>query len=245
MGEDFARLAAPFGLRLAPALRDDVRLLADCIECVDRIIDATDDPAERRRTAVAIVRSLRTGEPFTSRHADLRACMSELRALVERRRIAPAFAGLAEEVLENTEGVRACSSHDEYVERTAREGRLAASMALLVAGDACSSAFARFLLALAEPANLVDKLVDARADAARGEIALAPDAKLHARLTAEVLRRLPPLLRLHPRPAWLLAWGVRSTLGLALPALRETRASARRSSAGTAGTSCVPQESTR
>jgi hypothetical protein len=219
MGADFERLAGAFGVRLPPDVRDDVRLLAACIECVDRVIDATDDAAERARLGASIVRALRDGDPVDLQDAGLRGRMAELRALVVRRGVSAAFARLAAEVLDNTERARACSSRDEYIERVVHEGRLAARMALLVAGDTCAGDFARFLLAVAEPANLVDKLVDARGDAARGEIALAPDVRLHARLVVEILRRLPALLRIHPRPAWLLAWGASSTLGLVPPAV--------------------------
>jgi hypothetical protein len=259
MGADFERLAAAFGVRLSPRARDDVRRLAACIECVDRVIDATDDAAERSRLSASIVRALRGGRErdvdldsaldldldLDPRRTELRARIAELRAIVTRRGVSAAFAGLAAEVLSNTEAARACASHDEYVERVVREGRLTARMAMLVAGEDCEGEFGRFLLAVAEPANLVDKLVDARGDAARGEIALAPDLRLHARLVVEVLRRLPALLRMHPRPGWLLAWGASSTLGLARPDPRETHECAPRSASCTAGTSCDLPESTR
>jgi hypothetical protein len=215
MGQDFERLASAFGVRLDLAAHADVRLLASCIEPIDQAIDDTLDASERQQASWAIIDGLRSSGPLDG-PLGLGRTLEQLREMLVRRDITERFCLLAEQTLENTERVRRCTSRDELVARVVHEGRLTASMALLVAGLGRDGAFARFLLAVSEPANLVDKLVDARADARRGEIALAADARLHARLAVEIVRRLPALVGLHPRPAQMLAWGASSTLALAL-----------------------------
>ena len=214
MGSDFERIARAFGLELEPAVCADVRLLAACIDCVDRAIDGIREGDERRGVAATIIEALRTGDGALIGDGELRAGVMALYGIIARRGITGEVVQLAEDALDNTEKARTCTSREEYVARTVREGRLTVSMALLVGGRIHDDSFRRFMLAVAEAANLVDKLVDARGDAARGEISLAPSIGLHARLAAEVLRRLPALVRLHPAPVSLLAWSARSAIGL-------------------------------
>ena len=215
MASDFARLAAAFGHVVSARTLRDVRELTACIDEVDRAIDTTPEPGDRRRIREAILASLRSGVE-SGMSVELAARVAALRDILRARGVVERFALVAAEALDNTERARMCRSNDEYVARTVREGQLTATMALLVAGPASlHGSFERFLLAVAEPANLVDKLVDARGDAMRGEIAIRADLRLHLRLASEVLRRVPALVRLHPRPAAMLAWGARSALGLA------------------------------
>ena len=56
---------------------------------------------------------------------------------------------------------------------------------------------------------LVDKILDAKDDHARGEISLAPSASLYARLFAALALRVAALLATHPRPLALVRTGLR------------------------------------
>jgi len=212
LARDFERLVADFGGPLEGTVREDVITLMAAIECIDRVVDVLPERSDRERLGADVLRALRHGCSPPDWDDELRARTAELRAVLVRRDVVAPFLAIARDALHNAEGLRECLTHDEYVARVAAEGRMTTQLALTVAGGACGDDFARFFTSLGEPANLVDKLRDARGDAARGEIVLRPGPSLHVRLAAEILRRLPGLLRLHPRPFWLLAWGARYLL---------------------------------
>ena len=98
---------------------------------------------------------------------------------------------------------------DVYIAAVVREGHLTAALALLVAGPACGRPFRRFFFRLGGPANVVDKLLDARGDFARGELRLRPGLALHARLAASIALRAPALFASHPRWWRVVGLGVR------------------------------------
>jgi hypothetical protein len=209
LARDLERLVADFGGRLEHAVREDVITLMAAIECIDRLVDVLPERGDRERLGAEVLRALRDGRAPPEWEEELRARTAELREVLVRRDVLDPFLAIARDALRNAEGLRECRTHDEYVARVVAEGRMTTQLALTVAGDACGDEFARFFVSLGEPANLVDKLRDARGDAARGEIVLEPGPGLHVRLAKEILRRLPGLLRLHPRPLWLLAWGAK------------------------------------
>ncbi|HTQ43265.1 MAG TPA: hypothetical protein VMI75_10955 [Polyangiaceae bacterium] len=207
LARDFERLVADFGGRLEGAVLEDVATLMSAIECIDRSVDVLRDRCDRDRLGADVLRALRDGSSPPEWAEELRARTAELRAVLVRRDVVAPFLAIAQDALSNAEQLRDCRTHDEYVARVVAEGRMTTELALTVAGDAGGDEFARFFVSLGEPANLVDKLRDARGDAARGEILLTPGPRLHLRLASEILRRLPGLLRLHPRPVSLLVWG--------------------------------------
>jgi hypothetical protein len=96
------------------------------------------------------------------------------------------------------------------------EGRLTAALALAIAGDVCTARFRRFFFRLAAPANLVDKILDAREDHARGEIVIAPNLALYATLALALTRRVVALLLTAPRPILLARLGLRYLVAAAL-----------------------------
>jgi hypothetical protein len=104
--------------------------------------------------------------------------------------------------------MRRTTSPREYAALAVREGELAAEMALLVARDGTSPRFARFFGRLSEVANLVDKIVDAQRDHAKGELAFRPGVSLYFWLGAAFLARLPSLFFLYPRRLRLAFWGL-------------------------------------
>ncbi len=215
LARDFERLVADFGEAIPDAVRMDVMTLMAAIECIDRIVDALPARCDRERVGAEVLRALRGGAPAPEWGEELRARTEELRAVLVRRDVVERFVAIASDALDNAERLRACTTHDEYVARIVAEGRMTTQLALAVAGDVGGDAFERFFVSLGEPANLVDKLRDVRGDAARGEIALSPGTALHVRLAVEIVRRVPALLRLHPRPLWLLRWAATYLLGQA------------------------------
>jgi hypothetical protein len=212
LARDLERLVAGFGGRLEDGVRQDVITLIAAVECIDRLVDVLPERSDRERLGADVLRALRDGSTSPEWGEELRARTAGLRDVLVRRDVVAPFLAIARDALHNAERLRECRTHDEYVARVVAEGRLTTKLALTVAGDVCGDDFVRFFVWLGEPANLVDKLRDARGDAARGEMVLSPGPGLHLRLAAEILRRLPRLLRPYPRPFWLLAWGAKYLL---------------------------------
>jgi hypothetical protein len=63
---------------------------------------------------------------------------------------------------------------------------------------------------LSGPANLIDKLRDARGDFRRGEIIVKPTLRFRARLAGEIIRRTARLALRSPGNWRLASWGVQS-----------------------------------
>jgi hypothetical protein len=72
-----------------------------------------------------------------------------------------------------------------------------------------SPEFMQWFPSVAEVGNLVDKLVDARADYRRGEMRIKPDLGHHMTLLWEIARRGLGAFRLFPRRARLFRWAIR------------------------------------
>jgi hypothetical protein len=149
---------------------------------------------------------------MTAFSPDLAEAMARLHRRITRRGIREPFLAAVADALRTCERMRAATDRDPYVACIVREGRLTATLVSLMAAEECGAPFARFFLRLSEVANLVDKLLDARGDHARGEMRLAPTLLLHARLAWEILRRAPALVLGYPRPVWLVRWGAEHIL---------------------------------
>jgi hypothetical protein len=100
-------------------------------------------------------------------------------------------------------------AHDvaDYVAGSCREGALLVELTLLLAPE-LNPAARTFLARVAEPANLLDKLIDARADHRACEIAVRPGARFHARLLLALASRILPVIAAHPRPPALAGWAL-------------------------------------
>jgi hypothetical protein len=199
LARDFVRLAHEAGLHVDDVARRDVATFAAAIEWVDRVMDAVPLREERVRFGRRALAAA-CGEDRV--HSTLDALAE---TLVRRDVVAP-FARLVEEELVVGETMRHATDSRTFLECVAREGALTTEMTLLVSGLS-DPRFRRFFRSLGEPANLVDKLLDARADHARGEMRLRPTWRLHARIALEILRRVPRVVVASPRPVWVLVWG--------------------------------------
>lgn len=215
LAHEFGVLAMQFGHRIDATLRDDVVRLASTIECVDRHVDDVRDHAHRTALWHAVLEVLSRGaERRTDDLADgladeLVSATLDLREVAVRRDVLPRIVRIVAKEITASESMRRTSRLGVYVASVVREGHLTTALVLVVAGDACGAAFRRFFFRLGGPANLIDKLKDARDDHARGEIAVAPGLLLHARLALAVLLRLPALLASHPRWPRVIRLGLR------------------------------------
>lgn len=212
LAAEFARLAAPFGDRVDDRLRHDISRLATAIERVDREVDdAPDDDTRRARWAIVVERM--AGHTHAPAPDDLRAGADELRAIGQERNVLARLRRIVAAEAKTSEAMRSAPSSNAFVPLVLREGRLTAALALVVAGAACSPRFRRFFFRLGGPANLVDKIKDAKEDHARGELRFAPSLPHYFRLFASLLARSAALISSHPRPLSIVRLGLRYLRG--------------------------------
>lgn len=208
MAAEFERLAAPFGDRVDDRLRTDIIRLADAIERIDRVVDdAPDDDTRRAHWAFVLERM--DGHTHASLPDDLLGGADDLRAIGEERGVRARLRRIVAKEAKTSEAMRVARSSGAFVPLVLREGRLTAALALVVAGSACSRRFRRFFFRLGGPANLVDKIKDAKDDHARGEMKLAPSLPLYLRLVGSLVARSFVLMTSHPRPFSLVTLGLR------------------------------------
>jgi hypothetical protein len=211
--EDYQKLVDELG-GLARALGEtlpadavlDAGTLIAAVDSLDRVLDAADDRgrAALRRSTVATLR----GEPGSVELRELVELIA-LHRLLRARTIIEPFVDVAIAALANTEQMRRTRSVGEYIALSRREGVLLVDMTLLVLGRRAGPALSKFLYAVSGPANLWDKLRDARADHANGELAIRPGVALHAHILTKLLAGVPAVVRAHPRPAALVRWAAR------------------------------------
>lgn len=211
-------IAADFGHDVDIWLRHDIARLAATMECIDRHVDDVADDVSRRALWADIVALLTRGEgegELEGRHTGVRVdpelarSVLDVREVATRRGVLPRMLRLVREEIATSEAMRQAVRSGDYVAAVLREGHLTAGLTLLVVGPACGRPFRRFFYRLGGPANLVDKLLDARADHARGELRLSPGLGLYLRLAASIVVRMPMLLAAHPRWWRVIGLGVR------------------------------------
>ncbi len=203
---EFERIARDFGHPVDAPLRRDVARLAAALEIVDRRLDVIADDHARSALWRDLLGAFADGRPL--RDGELAFALHDLRALAIYRGVHARMARVLAKEVATSEALRTTRDPGAFVRGVLREGRLIVTLLFLVVGDARPE-LRRFFFALAGPANAVDKLLDVRADHARGEMRLAPTAELYARLLLAVARATPALFTLHPRRRGVLALGAR------------------------------------
>jgi hypothetical protein len=196
LAERFPELGAVFGCAIPANVSRELVDFTLALECIDRELDARDS-LHRSELGDAVLAGTVVDPPELARHV---ARLHELAP--------PALWAAARRALANSERMRATHSIRDYIACIEEEGRLTVEMLLAIVGPWCSPELQRFLHRVAELANLVDKLVDARADFRRGELAIAPGLALHAHLVAALLARVPGALAAHPSWPRFAAWGL-------------------------------------
>jgi hypothetical protein len=205
LADDLPALVAEFGGVLGAREHADIATFAAAIERVDRVLDATVDRAARVDLAAAVVAML-DGTARSTGNAATDARLIALRAALVRRDTVARFVELARDTLATTERLRGARRVGAYLDAIESEGRLMVEMTLVILEPLVPSDFVAFLRATAELGNLADKLVDARGDYRRGEIAVRPGIVAHARIVARMLRYLPRAAALHPSRLRFVAW---------------------------------------
>ena len=208
---DLEVLSRSFGVVLSPELQRDAAVLTFAIECADRLLDAIPEADGRARFGADVLACLR-GEERASEwlSPDLAGWVTRLKEVAERHRVHEPFCTIARQLFHNSEEMRTAREHEHFIGCVVREGRLMVELLLLILAEVSTPAFESFMRELAGPANLGDKLRDARRDFARGEMALRPTVRFHVRLAFELCRRTLRLARVSLVNHRLLAWGLRS-----------------------------------
>ena len=196
-------LMRDLGSTITPANLRDVRVFMLALEHIDRVLDAIVDRADRRAFGERLLAAIANGD---ARFSDIE--LGELYAVLARRGRTAAFVALARTALVNSERMRTTRDAHEYLDAIELEGRLTVELVLLFVDPDAGPAVAAFLRAVGDIANLFDKLIDMRADHRRGELALRPSIRLHARVLARILRRLPSVAATHPRRLRFVGWSV-------------------------------------
>jgi len=196
---------------LPPQLRRDAAALAFSIECADRLLDAIPQAQRRARFGAAVVSCLR-GEKFSNEHLtpELTGWLAQLKEVAEHHGVSDRFREIIRELLSNSEQMRTTRSHARFVDSAIKEGRLMVELLLLILRNISTAQFDSFMRQLSGPANLIDKLRDARGDFRRGEIAVKPTLSFRARLIYEMFRRSIRLVRISAVNRRLAAWGAQS-----------------------------------
>lgn len=207
LADDLPELARQFGWQPPAHILRDVREFTLALDCIDQELDAMSDPEARRRFGLDVLRCLSGDEPAAVRREGLDR-VERLSGILAARGLSALFCRLARAALDNSERMRLTRDPAAYLACVEREGRLTVELTVLLLGEEASPGLVRFLRAVAEIGNLVDKLVDARRDHWRGELALRPGLRVHARLTIALVRRIPRALSCHPQRGQVVAWGV-------------------------------------
>jgi hypothetical protein len=204
-------IAAAFQVRLSRQSVHDATVLAWAVECIDRTLDALPAEEERRSLAGAILKHLEQGPAAGEAMSfELTGWLDRLAETMRRLEIEEPFLRVSGVLLANCERMRSTPKAGCFIECALTEGRLLVELLLLILQGSTTPQFDGFFRRLAGPANLVDKLVDARRDYKHGELGFRPGLFFYARLTGALFKRLLPLVpavALRPR---LCCWGVRS-----------------------------------
>ena len=206
---DLLELARGFNLELPPDRQRDAATLVLAIECVDRILDSFPGVAERAQFASDVLSALE-GKTPCSLAPEPHQRLWRLREIIQRRNIGIPFCHITARILQNSEQMRATRHSAFYVLAAVREGRWMVELLLLTLGDSVTPRFGAFMRQVAGPANLADKLRDARCDFALGELAIKPGLMLHLRLGCGMLWRICALAVRFCAYRKILTWGLKS-----------------------------------
>ena len=220
---DLRELARGFNLDLPLDCQQDAAILVFAIECVDRILDSLPDPVERAQFAADVLAVLerKTSTPNNPLAPEVRERLSQLHEVIHRRDISGSFCRITRRILRNSEQMRTTRRSVFYIEAALAEGRWMVELLLLILGDAVTPRFREFMRQVAGPANLGDKLRDARQDFTLGELAIKPGFMLHLRLGCGMLWRIMALALRFCAYRRVLTWGLKSLYHeLALPRQR-------------------------
>ena len=195
-------LTSPFQFTLGPSERADLTTFVRAMEAVDRHVDRLPD-ADRPARLQQVRASLRG--PVDGLPSELATLLPPLRHRARQLDVLTSLQQLGDRALEVGEALRHETDPTRFLALIQEEGQLTVRLSLLFMGTP-PPRFSAFFLALGNVGNVVDELKDVRRDQAVGEIRVRPGVRLHLHLVALLVRQLPTLVRLHPRPWRIPKW---------------------------------------
>ena len=194
-----ARIAKDFGLEITEEEKADVHLIVRLSEIIDRIYDAIGDASEREAFAEKIIRSIREGEELKEHGEELENSLEELKSLFKRHpRIKETFLQKVSEIFELGELIRVTKEVREGIKRIQEEGRLIAEIYLLPLENVTEGPFTEFIVSAGAVANVIDDLLDARADVQSGERSYDLNLNFYREMLKTSLSGLFELCRKYP-----------------------------------------------
>lgn len=202
-------IVSTFGFEMSPQTWLDHDLLMDGCECLDRRVDSCPEGV-RQRLAGDVITALRARshegfEPDEELHRQL----YQLDAIFHRYQDPEYFIWRCERIFAIAEEIRLTTERSVYVDLVCEEGRCFLELFLPLFAVHATPEFMTWFPSVAEVGNLVDKLVDARADYRRGEMLIPPDLAHHCSLLGHIARKGVGAFALFPNRLRLFGWAIR------------------------------------
>lgn len=209
LAEETRYIVTSFGFDLSPQAWNDHDLLMDGCECLDRIVDESPSGVRQQR-AQQIIGALRMGvDQELQEIPELVIRLEQLRDIFSRYAEPEYFISRAARIFEIAEEIRSVDERGVYIDLVCEEGRCFLEMFLPIFAVHATPKFMEWFPSVAEVGNLVDKLVDARADYRRGEMRIHPGLTHHLVLLREVAVRGLGAFTLFPSRTRLFLWAIR------------------------------------
>jgi len=199
-------LARQFNCSISDASHRDVATMLAAVESVDWHLDRRPTQSDRERFGeVVVARLCESNTGADDLPGDVGARIGELRQVLKRRGVQKPFARITRGIFRNAERMRTAGSISEYSSRACREGLLLVGASLLLLPEV-DDRLRAWLIRMAGPANLADKLRDAQDDFRAGELAMRPGIRFYSLLATHLTVQLAAALWFHPHPWFLWRW---------------------------------------
>lgn len=189
-GEMVLALAQHFGVTMSEATRQSIRQLFEVIEVVDRHLDDCRATPDHVKELLRREELLESGEPMDDELQNVLSCW---RKQVFELGILPQCLDCVDGIMDIQSSKKTTQSVGEYAQLASREGALTAELVLMVMGET-SRRFSDFFREAGSIGNILDDIIDVRADVSNGETRLAPSLSFYSKMIAAVVPRLLHLL---------------------------------------------------
>lgn len=173
MAEDFER---PF----SDDEMEDVKMLFQAMECIDRYIDAFKEMNQIDDAFEKIITYLQSDSGSDEFPPELESHLMKLKLMLARSERKDEFLAHVMKIRDLTHVLRLTQDTHEYIMRCIEEGEVTADLTVAVTDkNRRSEEFEEFFRIAGGTGNLIDSIYDAHADYQNGEMTLKPDIKFY------------------------------------------------------------------